>query len=116
MCVSFFKVIKASIDLFCARRVCIQKHTCVRPQQELVGQPLTLECSPQSTSSAKHIVCVCVCVYSSNWSAKVVERSEICNPHVCVCVQQQLVGQPAVDFFYNACVHVLTAAIGLPKF
>ena len=35
---------------------------------------------------------------------------------MCVCSQQQLVGQPSVDLFSNTCVYVLTAAIGLPMF
>ena len=67
-----FNMIKASICLFCARHVFIQKlkHTSVCPQQQLVGQPLTLGCNPQLTSSAY------VCVHSSNWFAKVVECSE----------------------------------------
>ena len=111
-------MIKASIDLFCTRHVCIQKRTCARPQKELVGQPLALGCIPS-------IACfcnthTCLCAHSSNWSAKVVECSEpaldffiglfchLCvhsrnwsaNPqltssatHVCVCSQQQSVCQ-----------------------
>ena len=67
-----------------------EKHTCVCPQQQLVGQPLTLGCNPQWTASATHM---CVCAHSSNWSAKVVECSEpslgllielFCKTHVCV--------------------------------
>ena len=117
-----FKVIKASIDLFCARHVCVQKHTCVRPQQELVGQPWALGCNPHLPSFATE-TCVFVCAHSSSWSAKVVECSEpsldffiglLCN--TCVCSQQHLVGQPSVDLFCNTCVYVLSAARGLPKF
>ena len=33
----------------------VRKHTCVCPQQQLVGQPLTLGCSPELTSSATHM-------------------------------------------------------------
>ena len=36
-----------------------------------------------------------MCAHSSNWSAKVVERSKT---HVCVCPQRHLVGQPSIDF------------------
>ena len=51
------------------------------------------------TSSAAH---------SSNWSAKVVERSKpssdfftdlFCNTCWCVCSQKHLAGQPSIDFF-----------------
>ena len=94
--------------------MCIQQHTCVCPQQQLVGQSLTLGCNPQWTASATHM---CVCAHSSNWSAKVAECSEpslgllialfcnthdkhsssrpanpqltSCETHVCMCSQQQ---------------------------
>ena len=71
--------------------MCIQKHTCVCPQQQLVGQPLTLGRNPHFTYSATHM---CVCAHSSSWSAKVVECSKpssdffidlFCNTHMCVC-------------------------------
>ena len=57
---------------------------------------------------------MCVCAHSSNWSAKVVECSKpsndsfidlFCNTHMCVCSQQQLVGQPSIDFFCNTHEH-----------
>ena len=81
---------RVSIGWFCTRHVWSEKHTCVCPQQQLVGQPLALGCNPQWTASATHM---CVCAHSSNWSAKVVERSEpslgllielFCKTHVCV--------------------------------
>ena len=53
-----FYMITASIDLCCTS----QKHTYVCPQQQLVGQPLPLGCSPQLTSSATHM---CVLDYSA---------------------------------------------------
>ena len=78
-----------ALHFFCATHVCARssscreltysEHTCVCPQQQSVGQPLTLGCSPRSTYSATHIVCVCVCAHSSNWSANVVECSKPSN-------------------------------------
>ena len=49
---------RVSIGWFCTRHVWSEKHTCVCPQQQLVGQPLTLGCNPQWTASATHM-CVC---------------------------------------------------------
>ena len=46
---------RVSIGWFCTRHVWSEKHTCVCPQQQLVGQPLTLGCSPELTSSATHM-------------------------------------------------------------
>ena len=118
----FFKMIKASTDLFCSRHVRIQKHTCVCPQQQLVGQPSTLGCSPP-LASATH-VCVCVRVLTAAiglpkllnvqnlHSASSLDYSAT---HMCMFTQQQLVGQPSVEFFCNTCVYVLTATNGLPK-
>ena len=51
-------MVTASIDFFCTRHVCIQKHTSVCAQQQWVDQPLTLGCNSQWTSSATH-VCIC---------------------------------------------------------
>ena len=48
------KMIHGSIDFFCTRHVCVQGHTCVFPQQQLVGQPSTFECYHQLPSSATH--------------------------------------------------------------
>ena len=39
--------------------MCIQKDTCVRPRQELVGQPLTFWRNPQLLPFVTH-TCVCV--------------------------------------------------------
>ena len=97
---------------------CIQKHTCVCPQQQLVGYK-------GGTLTWRFLQHTCVCAHSSTWSAKNVECSKpsndffidlFCNTHMCVCSQQQLVGQPSIDFFCNTHVCVLTAAVGLPKF
>ena len=73
-------------------------------KQQLVGQPLTLECNPQWTASETHTrVCVCVCVFvcahSSNWSAKVVGCSE---PSL----------GSLIELFCKTDVCVFTAAIG----
>ena len=96
---------KVSIDLFCARLMCIQKHTSVRPQPQLVGQPLPLGCNPQLILLPKLL----------NVQNDRVTLSLDILQHTCVCSQQQLAGQPSVDFFCNACVYVLTVTIGLPK-
>ena len=55
-----------------ARDMCVFRntHTCVCPQQQLVGQPLSRGCNPQLTSSATHNTRVCVCAHGSSWSAK----------------------------------------------
>ena len=79
-----------------AHVMCIQKHTCVCPQQQLVGQPLTLGCNPHLT-------------YSAN---------DFFIGLFCKCSQQQLVDQPwtRVRNLLKGSTHisVLTAANGWP--
>ena len=87
------------------RHVWIQKHTCVCPQQQLVGQPLTLGCNPQLISSATHIyVCsqrqsVCQSCWMFRTFIWLLHWNILQDTYVCVCSQQQLVGQPSVDLF-----------------
>ena len=126
-----FRMLKASKRFFFAPHMCVlraamvvtfiwvfQKHTCVCPQQQLFGYK-------GGTLTWRFLQHTCVCAHSSTWSAKNVECSKpsndffidlFCNTHMCVCSQQQLVGQPSIDFFCNKHVCVLTAAVGLPKF
>ena len=109
---------RVSIGWFCARHVWSEKHTCVCPQQQLVGQPLTLGCSPELTSSATHMWVLTAAI-------GLPKLLKVQNLHLtsslgysantCVCSQQHLVDQPSVVLFCNTCVYVLTAAIGLPK-
>ena len=99
-------------------QTCVFRNTHVYAhKQQLVGQPLTLECNPQWTASETHM-CVCsqqqlvcwscwmfrtftwlvdwtllqnrcLCVHSSNWSAHPQLTSSA--THVCLCSQQQSV-------------------------
>ena len=139
-CVCPQQQLQPSIDFFCNTHVCvltaatglpkcwmfrtftwllhwiILQHTCVCSQQHLVDQAsVVLFCN------------TCVCVYSSNWSAKVSKRIKasidlFCTGHVwkhtCVCPQAAIGRptlypwvQPSMDCFWNTHGCVLTAAL-----
>ena len=105
---------RVSIGWFCTRHVWSEKHKCVCPQQQLVGQPLTLGCSPELTSSATHMWVLTAAIglpkllkvqnlhltSSLGYSARhmcvftaAVGRPTLswtsCETHVCMCSQQQ---------------------------
>ena len=91
VCQSFFKIAQASTDLFCTRHVCVQKYSCVCPQQQLVGQPLTLGCNPAAIGRP-----TLACVYSETHMC--MPTAAIGRPFLDPWVQ------PSIDFFFNTCV------------
>ena len=104
--------------------MCIQKHTCVCPQQQMVGQPLTLGCNPHLTYSANDffIGLFCKCSQQQLVDQPWTRVRNLLKGSTHISVLTAANGWPTLDpwlqpliaLFCNTHVCVLTAAIGLP--